>query len=219
MFDTKLADYATQKFRRDGIAIKTEHHIEGLHSSVPGSPDNTGGCYTLKSKEDGKFGIGMCVWSTGLMMNPFIQNALDDVHTYPTSSAVLSTELSFDPSSKKWQLKRSPKTGGLVVDDKFRVQLIPRNGTDNESTAPEATVQDVFALGDVSVMEKSPLPATAQVANQEAKWLGKRLNKGDLEQNGFTFQNMGVMTYVGGMKAIMQGGQGQEIKGWIAWVI
>ena len=219
MFDAKLAGYATQKFKRDGIAIKTEHHIEGLHPGVPGSPDNSGGCYTLKTKEDGEVGIGMCVWSTGLMMNPFIQNALDEVHTYPTSSAVLSTKLSADPSSKKWQLKRSPKTGGLVVDDKFRVQLIPRNGQTNESSVPVATVQDVFALGDVSVMEKSPLPATAQVANQEARWLSKRLNQGDIEQNCFTFKNMGVMTYVGNMKAIMQGGHGQEISGWIAWVI
>lgn len=219
MFDAKLANYATQKFKRDGIAIKTEHHIEELRSGVPSSTEDAGGCFTLKTKEDGEVGIGMCVWSTGLMMNPFIQKAMDDVHTYPASSATHSTKLPADASSIKWQLKRSPKTGGLVVDDKFRVQLIPRNGSIDESAAPEATVHDVFALGDVSVMEKSPLPATAQVANQEAKWLGKRLNQGDIEQNSFTFKNMGVMTYVGNMKAIMQGGQGQEIRGWIAWVI
>ncbi|TVY15287.1 putative NADH dehydrogenase [Lachnellula arida] len=219
MFDAKLATYATQKFKRDGIAIKTEHHIEELRSGVPSSSEDAGGCFTLKTKEDGEVGIGMCVWSTGLMMNPFIRKAMDDVHTYPISSATHSTKLPTDASSIKWQIKRSPKTGGLVVDDKFRVQLIPRNGSIDESTAPEATVHDVFALGDVSVMEKSPLPATAQVANQEAKWLGKRLNQGDIEQNSFTFKNMGVMTYVGNMKAIMQGGQGQEIRGWIAWVI
>jgi len=215
MFDTKLADYATQKFKRDGIKIKTEHHIQELRPGLPCSETNNGGCYTLKTKEDGEFGVGMCVWSTGLMMNPFVQKALDDVHTYPTSSAYLSTSVS-DPSSKKWSLKRSPKTGGLMVDDKFRVQLVPRNG--NDSGAP-AIVQDVFALGDVSVMETGALPATAQVANQEAKWLGKRLNKGDIESESFSFRNMGVMTYVGGLKAIMQGGGGQEIKGWAAWVI
>jgi NADH dehydrogenase len=130
MFDTKLADYATQKFKRDGIKIKTEHHIEELRPGLPGSETNNGGCYTLKTKEDGEFGVGMCVWSTGLMMNPFVQKALDDVHTYPTSSAHLSTSVT-DPSSKKWSLKRSPKTGGLMVDDKFRVQLVPRNGNDS----------------------------------------------------------------------------------------
>ena len=75
-------------------------------------------------------------------------------------------------------------------------------------------MQDVFALGDVAVMEKSRLPATAQVANQEAKWLGKKLNNGFKEgDQGFTFRNLGVMTYVGNMKAIMQTGNDTEIKG------
>lgn len=75
-------------------------------------------------------------------------------------------------------------------------------------------MQDVFALGDVSVMEKSRLPATAQVANQEAKWLGKALNRGLVEgDKGFTFKNLGVMTYLGNMKAIMQTGGDTEIKG------
>ena len=75
-------------------------------------------------------------------------------------------------------------------------------------------MQDVFAIGDVSVMEKSQLPATAQVANQEAKWLGKTLNKGNLtETEGFNFKNLGVMTYLGNMKAIMQAEGGTEVKG------
>ena len=77
-------------------------------------------------------------------------------------------------------------------------------------------MQDVFALGDVSVMEKSRLPATAQVANQEAKWLGKALNKGLVEgDKGFTFKNLGVMTYLGNMKAIMQTGGDTEVKGYV----
>mgnify|MGYP003662658080 FL=1 len=148
------------------------------------------------------------------MMNPFVQAALDDVHTYPTTSATLSTEVA-SPSSKKWSLKRHSRSGGLLVDDHFRVKLIPRSGSLPEGeTVPEATMQDVFAIGDVSVMEKSQLPATAQVANQEAKWLGKTLNKGNLsEKDGFNFKNLGVMTYLGNMKAIMQAEGGTEVKG------
>ena len=169
-----------------------------------------------KNKEDGEVGVGMCVWSTGLMMNPFIQNALDDVHTYPTSSAHLSNEVT-NPSAQKWSLKRRPKTGGLIVDDSFRVKLVPRgtSPTVKDSSAPEATMQDVFALGDVAVLEKARLPATAQVANQEAKWLGKKLNRGDIQGQGegFTFKNLGVMTYLGNMKAIMQAEGGTEVKG------
>jgi NADH dehydrogenase FAD-containing subunit len=220
MFDSSLAEYALNLFRRDGIQIKTEHHIEELRPGLPGSsnPNSDGGCFTLRTREDGEVGVGMCVWSTGLMMNPFIQTALDDVHTYPTSSAHLSKEIS-DPSAQKWSLKRHPKSGGLMVDDHFRVKLVPRGTSQstiaNGSTTPEATMQDVFALGDVAVLEKAPLPATAQVANQEAKWLGKKLNKGDIQGTGegFTFKNLGVMTYLGNMKAIMQAEGGTEVKG------
>jgi hypothetical protein len=173
----------------------------------------------LRTKEDGEIGVGMCVWSTGLMMNPFIQNALDDVHTYPKASAHLSKDLSTSPSEQKWSLKRHPKTGGLIVDDHFRVKLVPRVTSQSTitdgSTTPEATMQDVFALGDVAVLEKAQLPATAQVANQEAKWLGKKFNKGDIQGQGegFTFRNLGVMTYLGNMKAIMQAEGGTEVKG------
>lgn len=216
MFDSKLADYAVELFRRDGIKIKTEHHIQGLRPGLPGlSAYRDGGCYTLKTKEDGETGIGMCVWSTGLMMNPFIQHALDDVHTYPVASATLSEPISSSPGSIKWALKRHPKTGGLVVDDHFRVKLVPRNNISSResSNPPEATMNDTFALGDVSAFEKGQLPATAQVASQEAKWLAKTLNKGDMNTEGFNFKNMGVLTYVGNMRAIMQGEGGTELKG------
>jgi len=228
MFDLSLATYAIELFKRDGIQIKTEHHIESLQPGLPGStdPDSDGGCFTLKTKEDGEVGVGMCVWSTGLMMNPFVQAALDDVHTYPTRSAALSSSTDItSPSSQKWSLKRHARSGGLLVDDRFRVKLVPRNGSPTSTSGynqptPEAIMQDVFAIGDVSVMEKTQLPATAQVANQEAKWLGKRFNKDKLlGGEGFNFKNMGVMTYLGNMKAIMQAEGGTEVKGRMAWLI
>lgn len=153
------------------------------------------------------------------MMNPFIQKALNDVHTYPTSSASLSSDLVEQASSQKWKLKRHQKTGGLIVDDRFRVKLVPRD----ESQAPEgeasriseATMHDVFAIGDVCALEDGPLPATAQVANQEGKWLAKALNKGDAQVKGFSYRNLGVMTYLGNYKAIMQGGGGNAVRGYV----
>lgn len=109
----------------------------------------------------------------GLMMNPFIQHALDDVITYPTASAKLANPTSTSPSDEKWVLKRF-SNGGLIVDDHFRVKMIPKalankpaDAQSKESKIPEATMQDVFALGDVSVFEQGRLPATAQVANRK----------------------------------------------------
>jgi len=67
MFDASLADYALQNFQRDGIIIKTEHHIEELRKGLPGAvdPSESASCFTLKTKEGGEVGVGMCVWSTG----------------------------------------------------------------------------------------------------------------------------------------------------------
>jgi NADH dehydrogenase FAD-containing subunit len=228
MFDKNLAEYAVSLFNRDGIKIKTQHNIESLSPGLPGSSDvaQDVGCLTLKTKQEGEIGIGMCVWSTGLMMNPFIQHALDDVHTYPTSSATLTRSPSTAPEAEKWALKRHARSGGLLVDDHFRVKLIPKAhcnpsacpttlSAEDKAKIPEAVMQDVFALGDVTVLESGRLPATAQVANQEAKWLGKALNKGLDRGDGFTFKNLGVMTYLGNMKAIMQTDGHTEIKGYV----
>ncbi|TGO81323.1 hypothetical protein BPOR_1206g00010 [Botrytis porri] len=230
MFDKNLANYALEHFKRDGIEIKTEHHILGL-SKEGGNEEDAGKGFTLNLKEEGDVGVGMCVWSTGLMMNPFIEKALSSVHTFPTQSVILAgsdNQKSMErPEDEKWELKRSTKTGGLMVDNFFRVKLATRSSPDGTTqTQQEATMNDVFALGDVAVLGNMGLPATAQVANQEAKWLGKRLNKmekagkiGAAEDKGFTFRNMGVMTYVGGMKAIMQTDGKGEIKGRTAWLI
>lgn len=222
MFDSKLADYAIDHFKRDGIKVKTNHNILELRPGLPEGQNVTGGdaCFTLKTKQEGEIGIGMCVWSTGLMMNPFVQQALDDVHIYPSTSTTIKNPSSVPPTSEEWIIKRDAKTGGLIVDDHFRTKLVPRSsaakGTNGRT--PVATMQNVFALGDVSVMEGNPLPATAQVANQEAKWLGRALNKG-FTGPGFTFRNLGVMTYLGDMRAIMQTGGHTEIKGRTAWLI
>ncbi|TGO57701.1 hypothetical protein BOTNAR_0196g00010 [Botryotinia narcissicola] len=234
MFDKNLANYALEYFKRDGIEIKTEHHILGLRRGLPKEGENGEDAekgFTLNLKEEGDVGVGMCVWSTGLMMNPFIEKALSSVHIFPTQSAIVAgsdIDNSMErPEDKNWELKRSPKTGGLMVDNFFRVKLATRSSPDGaKQTQQEATMNDVFALGDVAVLGDMGLPATAQVANQEARWLGKRLNKmdkagkmGPAEDKGFTFRNMGVMTYVGGMKAIMQTDGKGEIKGRAAWII
>ena len=69
MFDSSLANYALEAFRRDGITVKTSHHIEELRKGLPGNVEGDGGCLTLKTKEDGEVGVGMCVWSTGTIHN------------------------------------------------------------------------------------------------------------------------------------------------------
>jgi NADH dehydrogenase FAD-containing subunit len=77
MFDETLADYAMKRFRREGIEIKTQHHVEELRLGAPeeknlSNDEKDYHLYTLKIKEEGEIGVGMCVWSKSLFSsNPF----------------------------------------------------------------------------------------------------------------------------------------------------
>ena len=189
MFDERLSQYAMDHFKREGIEIKTQHHVVELRKGVPstlaGRKDilDSSTCYTINIRELGEIGIGMCVWSTGLTANPFIQNSLNG------------------------KLKHQPKSQNIFVNSRLQVKR------SNDSIIP-----NVFALGDCATMEDSPYPATAQVASQEAGWLAKRLNKGDIDGQEFTYRDLGIMAYVGNWNAIVQS-QGHGVSGRAAWLV
>jgi len=234
MFDDKLGKYAMDAFRREGVEVKTSHHVKELRPGLPRSEGEEGmdevqdsqGCYTLNTEEEGDIGIGMCVWSTGLMMNPFIEKALSKSYNLPSTCTVADSA----HKDQEWTIEKNPKTGALIVDEKLRVQLVSQSTTSSSSSKeesqqgeyPTATtpLSDVFALGDNANIRSTQLPATAQTASQQAIWLGRRLNKNDLEQKSFSFTNMGVMAYLGDKKSIVQtGGPFGNISGWVAWLI
>lgn len=104
MFDEKLAQYAMKTFSRQGINIQTSHHVEELRRGSPGQAngntetDDSTTCYTVKLKEEGEIGVGMVVWSTGLMTNPFVSNALAG------------------------KVKQHEKSGGILTDDRLQVK-------------------------------------------------------------------------------------------------
>jgi len=225
MFDESLENYAMVNFKRDGVEIKTSHHVEVLRRGLPNQTEEeysqhpTGGCLTIRTKEDGDVGIGACVWTTGNMMNPFIQKALDKVHEYPSASAEALGESKSKPGTQ-WVIKRNPKSGAILVDDQLHVQL-HTEVKEGEEPEGKAYMKDVFAIGDNSMMESGPLPATAQVANQQAMWLAKRLNKGNMEGQKFGYRNLGVITYISGAKGLFQPGEGGHggLKGRTAYLI
>jgi len=207
MFDEKLGKYAMDRFRRDGIEILTSHHVQELRRGAPKTVIDAGGvkddadCYTLDLKEEGEIGVGMCVWSTGLMMNPFVTKALREPIGLPESEL---------DSKAVWHFKTDEKSGALITNDRLRAVV--------ESDKGRKVLDDVFALGDCAMMEDTLYPATAQVASQKANWLAKRLNKGDIETNGFNYKDLGVMAYVGNWNAIMQS-SGGDISGRVAWLV
>lgn len=230
MFDKSLARYAMETLKREGVTIKTNHHIEELRWGEP----NTKGpyemdpksCLTLRTKENGEEGVGMCVWATGNEIGPFVNKALNTVDRFPISSAVAKEAGSYvtNPGNTSWKVKKAPGVGALLVDDHLRVQLESADGQ-------IAVLQDVFALGDNCMLESGSPPATAQATSQEALWLTKALNRGNMDQSpGFSFKNLGVLAYIGSSKALMQlpreGANGQDsngyfrgITGYPAWLI
>jgi len=219
MFDEKLGKFAMDKFRREGIDIKTSHHVEGLRPGAPGTEAAETGDHkilTLKIKEEGELGVGMVVWSTGLMQNPFVADALNDVRELPKTFQRLSGSEQGNADSLQWKVKKDEKSGSIMTDSRLRLKLTT---SDSKSDAQEAILSDVYAIGDCAILEGTSYPATAQVASQKASWLAKRLNKGDLDRSEFSFKNMGVMAYVGDWNALFQGGGGGNISGRLAWVI
>ena len=224
MFDEKLARYAMQKFKRRGINIKTSHHVEELQPGAPAERNSSLDTkdyhlYTLKIKEEGEVGVGMCVWSTGLMQNPFVAHALSDVREAPSNITLLSQSSTTPPADIKWRVKKDPRSGSIITDDRLRVKLIPSNSSDSNNNTIEAYHPDVFALGDCGIIESTTYPATAQVASQKADWLAKRLNKGDMDKAGFTYKDLGTLAYIGNWDALFQGGAGGRLQGYLAWII
>jgi len=63
---------------------------------------------------------------------------------------------------------------------------------------------NVYALGDCSEHDSPPYPVTAQVAQQEGKYLAKALNKSakGKKVKPFSFRNFGMLAYIGNRKAL-----------------
>lgn len=87
------------------------------------------------------------------------------------------------------EFKKDPRTHSLLVDDQLHVQ-----------TSDGVTHEDVWAIGDASVLESVRLPATAQVAAQQSKYVAKCLNrlaKGKEVEGPFKYRNLGQLSYIG----------------------
>ncbi|KAM5529348.1 hypothetical protein FOXYSP1_17192 [Fusarium oxysporum f. sp. phaseoli] len=220
MFDKKLSSYTIDTFRRQGIHVKTKHHLQGIR------PDEDGkGGLKIKIQEydDDEVGAGIVVWSTGLMQNPLVARLVEkDIR------APVTPEEQQLCRQQTWHIVKAEKSGGLVVDDHLRVRVSTGPAQDivakSGHSAPNDILPEVYAIGDCAVMEREALPATAQVASQQAKYLAKALNKyGSCEAVGnkskpFLFLNLGTIAYIGSWRAIAQSSS-EGLTGRLAWIL
>lgn len=209
MFDAALAKYAMDTFDRQGIQVKTNHHLERVRID-DGHLGAEQGALKIKIKEygDDEEGAGLVVWSTGLMQNPLVEKLVN--------KAFIPTTVDTGPETH--HLLKDKKTGGIVTDPFLRARITKSEiTTDPDDT--NATLDNVYVIGDCAVIENDRnLPKTAQVASQQAAHLAARLNAADVGEKPFKFRNWGTLTYLGGWKAIHQS-KADELRGWLAWIL
>ncbi|KAJ6481786.1 NDE1, mitochondrial external NADH dehydrogenase [Mycena sanguinolenta] len=135
----------------------------------------------------------------------------------PFGLLVWSTGLAPNPLiSSISEFKKDSKTKSVLTNE--HLNLIKTDGTIDP---------DVWGIGDCAQIENAILPATAQVANQKAQYLVKKLNKlgrGQDALNPFKFENLGSLAYIGDWKAIYDNsGKEDNIiskeSGRVAWLL
>jgi len=110
----------------------------------------------------------------------------------------------------KYQSLTPKRTGRIYVDNHLRVL-----GEDHSN---------VYAIGDCALPVKMNLPPTAQVAQQQGKYLVKLLNKmvGNKEhpkQKPFIYHHQGMMAYLGMNVALLDAPyvKGSGFLAWVFW--
>lgn len=112
---------------------------------------------------------------------------------------------------------RTDSLSSLITDEYMNVFM-------KDTDAPNP---DVFAIGDAAMVRGSPLPATAQVAYQKARYLTKKLDalgKDKDYSEPFKFHNAGSLAYVGDWNAIYdrskaESGPKTKEAGRLAWLL
>lgn len=121
MFDETLGKYAMEVFRRDGVRIRTSHHIEELRWGAPDEEDpeepRLNGPLTLRMKNEGNIGLGMCLWASGDAINPLIQRLS---FVPEVSASEIELKFSHGKSSNKpniekreWKLEKNERSGAF----------------------------------------------------------------------------------------------------------
>jgi NADH dehydrogenase FAD-containing subunit len=111
------------------------------------------------------------------------------------------------------------KTSGLMLDQRgFRLLTDPALRV---KLASGKTLDNVYAIGDCATIQDYDTPCTAQVAYQKARHLATViLNKPAAKPEPFAWKNRGMLSYVGGWKAVADLGPGSfSGSGRVSWLL
>jgi len=197
MFDTGLQRYTQRFFYRKKIQIYMGAKVSEVKAE------------SVVLADGSEIPCGLVLWSAGIQPRHVIfhknqpqQQVATSTTTVgaveqaainaATTSAVTATA---EQQQTQHNLPLDARTHRILVDDHLLVK-----GT-----------QNVFAIGDCSYIESKPMAQTAQVAQQQGKYLVNLLNQlaATNEQSvanapAFVYHHQGVMAYLGGFRAISQ---------------
>ncbi|GAK64882.1 NDE2, mitochondrial exteRNAl NADH dehydrogenase [Moesziomyces antarcticus] len=197
-FDRGLAEYAMQKFARDGIEVVLNARINSVTDQGVWVQNPHGGAELTRA--------GMVVWSTGITAAPIVK-ALKGVAKEDRSQKWL-TDAKLNLLVHKTARDRGEISGNIhhPTPDKEEGDVVP--------------MTNVWAIGDCS-SQATPLPATAQVANQKGSYLASVFNASPTNptaQQPFKFKDKGSMASIGSNEALIDSPVGKD-KGALAWLL
>eukprot|EP00208_Stichococcus_sp_RCC1054_P000285 CAMPEP_0206135826 /NCGR_PEP_ID=MMETSP1473-20131121/1091_1 /ASSEMBLY_ACC=CAM_ASM_001109 /TAXON_ID=1461547 /ORGANISM="Stichococcus sp, Strain RCC1054" /LENGTH=532 /DNA_ID=CAMNT_0053527941 /DNA_START=118 /DNA_END=1716 /DNA_ORIENTATION=- len=214
-FDVRLRQYAAGKLIKAGVQLKKGMVKEMFAQHV-----------VLQSGEEIPFGT--CIWSTGVgpteftMGLPFAKTPRGRIAVDEHMRVLVSEEMAAGTSQDGAAV--SPALGPSTPD---QVSLkTPEHGDEAQPAEALEALPDVYALGDCCACVDNPLPALAQVAEQQGRYLARMLNKeakGEaVEDQPFVYKQLGMMASIGGKSAVLElGSQEKEwfsTGGFWAWV-
>ncbi len=219
-FDARLREYAAGKLVKEGV-----HLLKAVVKEVRKTE--------LELTNGQIIPFGLAVWSTGVGPTPFTLSlpfvktpkgriAIDDglrvLMPFPSSSAKnpAATTTSEVGGAGNGSNNISTSIGDSGPTQMSQITLL----TDEEQPVDGQTIRDggelgvavpdIFAMGDCCANAASPLPALAQVAEQQGKFLAKVLNSRDkkkgevLSKDKFVYKSLGSMAQVGGNSAVLE---------------
>lgn len=210
MFDSALAQYATEHFARQHIEVRTRRTVTRVDDGV------------LHVKEEGEVPFGMLVWSTGVEMTPLIKS-LQGVKKDPKGGRLVTDgwlrviqEAPAEEGKPPKLIKDVYALGDCAVIDGMELPLTAQVASQKgvwmrkwfESLARRGLEKP--ASVDYSVNEQA---APGEVAKEE-KEIAAPEDPEAAVGAPFKYRNYGILAYLGEWKAIGQGQGRWELKGY-----
>ncbi|KAJ3268815.1 hypothetical protein HDV01_002193 [Terramyces sp. JEL0728] len=250
-FDEKISEYTEERFKRQNIKVITQAFVQSV--------DKTSITYKVK-KTDGSLetnvtDYGLCVWSTGIAMHETTQK-LSDKLTDQTHKRALNVDsgLRLIGAKDAYALGDCativlPNIGDLILSQCNEDMSVDKlNSIINQVTEkhPQShsfleglkqyigdapvKLQELKTWFEKTAAKTTTLPATAQVASQQGKYLANKLNKigkydsrdWDIVEErfrNFKYQHLGNFSYVGGEAAVLDLGKGKGFGGFSAFFL